>query len=108
MKLKPLIFWLVMLMVWMPTTAQGNEVNVQAGNVQVRTDANGTIIVDTGRNRIQLQGDRYRKNPWWYSAPNHHSRNYRNCTSHTYQRSTQTTRVNGKVETSHISTSSCR
>ncbi|MFB6275673.1 MAG: hypothetical protein ABEI32_05935 [Halothece sp.] len=107
MSLKPLILLLIAFTVWVPTTAQGSEIKVQAGEVRVSTDSNGRVVVDTGKNRINVDGNRNRAKSWWQPDYRRSSR-YRHCTSRVYQSSSQTTRINGKVHSSRTSTSTCR
>ena len=109
MQLKKLIFLLFILAFLFPATANGGDINVEAGDVRVRTEQGGGTSVETRSNRIDVDRQRSRSTPWWkpWEYYNRH-RSSSNCSSSTYQRSTQTTRVNGKVQTNSISTSSCR
>ena len=109
MQLKKLIFSLVILAFLLPATANGGEIDVEAGDVKVRTEQDGSISVDTGSNRVDLS-ERHRSSyPRWQFWRNwNRSQSSSNCTSSTYQRSTQTTRTNGHVEQSSVSTSTCR
>lgn len=109
MQLKKLIFLLFTLTFLFPATANGSEINVEAGDVRIRTEQDGGVSVDTGSSRVEIEGQRNRSTPWWkpWQYYNRH-RSSSNCNSSTYQRSTQTTRVNGQVQTNSISTSSCR
>ena len=111
MKPKKLIFLLVTLAFYFLATANANagDIDVKAGNVRVRTEQNGNISVDTGRNEIEVNQYRRNSSPWWrswyyWNRPQH----TRNCNNSTYQRSTQTTRVNGRATTHSTSTSTCR
>lgn len=109
MQLKKLIFFLVILAFLSPATANSREIDVEAGDVRVRTEQDGQISVDTGSNRVDLTERSRRSTPWW--QPWHYLNRHRsssNCTSSTYQRSTQSTRTNGHVEESSVSTSTCR
>lgn len=107
MQLKPLILLLITLTVWVPTTARANEINVQAGDVRVSTDSNGRVVVDTNTNRVNVEGHRSRAKSWWQPDYRRSSR-YRHCTSRVYQSSSQTTRVNGRTQTTRTSTNTCR
>ena len=109
MQLKKLIFLLVILALSFPTTANAGDIDVNTGNVRVRTQQNGSISVNTGRNRVEVDKYNSRSVPWWqpWNYWNRH-RSTRNCRSSTYQRSTQTTRTNGHVQRSSISTNTCR
>jgi hypothetical protein len=109
MQLKKLIFLLVTLAFLLPTTANSSEIDVEAGDVRVRTEQDGSISVDTGSNRVDLTERSRSYYPRWQFWRNwNRSRSSSNCSSSTYQRSTQTTRTNGHVEESSVSTSTCR
>ncbi|MDR9404583.1 MAG: hypothetical protein RI580_14205 [Halothece sp. Uz-M2-17] len=107
LKVKPFVFLLVSLSLWVPTAAYSSDINVKAGNVRVRTTPNGRVFVDMEGNRIELDNYRNRTNSWWKPLPDQ-PRRYRNCTNRTYQRSTQTTRVNGHERTRTMSSRTCR
>ena len=111
MKPKKLILLLVTLAFYFLATTNANagDIDVKAGNVRVRTEQNGNISVDTGRNEIEVNQRRRNSSPWWRSWYywDRQPRS-RNCNNSTYQRSTQTTRVNGRGTTHSISTSTCR
>ncbi len=109
MQLKKLIFLLITLAFLLPTTVNASDIDVKAGNVRVRTEQDGPISVNTGRNRVEVDKYNNRPVPWWqpWNYWNRHRSN-RNCRSSTYQRSTQTTRTNGHVQRSSISTNTCR
>ena len=110
MQLKKLIFGLmiVVLVLSFPAVGQARNIDVEAGNVRVRTQQNGRISVDTGSNQIEVNKRRTYRVPWWQPWNYYRYRKSRNCGSSTYQRSTQTTRTNGRVYRSSISRSSCR
>ena len=110
MQLKKLIFLFVILAFLFPSTANSREIDVEAGNVRIRTEEDGQVSVDTDSNSVEVNRSRSsrRSSHWWqpwHYLNRHRSRN--NCSSSTYQRSTQTTRTNGHVEESSISTSTC-
>ncbi|VEP15371.1 conserved exported hypothetical protein [Hyella patelloides LEGE 07179] len=111
MQFKKLIFVFVILAFLSPVKAHGGEIDVEAGDVKIRTEQDGQISVDTGSNRVELteQEQDRRSTPWWqpWNYFNRH-RSSSNCTSSTYQRSTQTTTTNGHTEESSVSTSTCR
>lgn len=109
MQIKQLSFLLITLAFFFPTTAISGEIDVQAGDVKVRTNSNGSISVDTSNNRVSVPPRSRYPRSWWQRRPyyyRHRSRRY--CNNSTYQRSTQTTSVNGQVQTNSISTSTCR
>ncbi len=107
MQLKKLIFLLVILAFSFPITANAGDIDVNTGNVRVRTEQNGGISVNTGRNQIEVDRRRTYNDPWWKSWY-YWNRSRRNCNRGTYQRSTQTTTVNGRTRTYSNSTSTCR
>ena len=107
MQLKKLIFLLVILSFSFPTTANAGDIDVNTGNVRVRTQQNGSISVNTGRNQIQVDRAGTNTDSWWRSWY-YWNRGRRSCNSSTYQRSTQTTTVNGRTRTYSNSTSTCR
>ncbi len=109
MKLKKLIFLLVILAFCFPIAANAGDIDVNTGNVRVRSEQNGGISVNTGRNSIEVDRRRSSAAPWWKSWYywNRHRRGSK-CRSSTYQRSTQTTSTNGRTHTYSNSTSTCR
>ncbi len=107
MQLKKLIFLLVILAFSFPTIAIAGDIDVNTGNVRVRTQQNGSISVNTGRNHIEVDQSR-RNNNFWWKPWYYWNRSRRNCNSSTYQRSTQTTTVNGRTRTYSNSTTTCR
>lgn len=110
MQLKKLIFLLFTLAFLFPATANAGDINVEAGDVRVRTEQGGGISVETRSNRIDVDRQRSRSSPPWWKPWEYYNRHRSssNCSSSTYQRSTQTTRVNGQVRTNSTSTSTCR
>ena len=107
MQLKQLIFWLIPLALCFPATANASDIDVKAGNVRVKTETNGSISVNTSSNRVEIEPNRRSSSPWWQDW-NYWNRSSRNCSSRTYQRSTQTTSSNGTVQTTSVSTNTCR
>lgn len=108
MQLKKLIFLFVILAFLFPSTANSREIDVEAGNVRIRTEEDGQVSVDTDSNNVEVNRSSRRSTHWW--QPWHYlnrNRNRNNCSNSTYQRSTQTTSTNGHVEESSISTSTC-
>lgn len=108
MQLKKLIFLLATLVLLLPATANSREIEVEAGDVRVSTEQDGSISVDTGSSSVELPERRRSITPWWQPWRYFdRDRSSSDCTSSTYQRSTQTTRTDGHVEESSISTSTC-
>lgn len=99
---------LLILGLWFPAIVRASDIDVEAGNVRVRTQQNGRISVDTGRNQIGVNKRGSYAVPWWQPWNYYRHRRGRNCRNSTYQRSTQTTTTNGRVHRSSISSSTCR
>ena len=109
MQLKKLVFLSVILTILFPATAYAGDIDVQAGNIRIRSDQNGRVSIDTSNNSVNVNSLRNRSVPSWESWNYmNRSRSSRYCSNSTYQTSTQTTSVNGRVHRSSISTSSCR
>lgn len=107
MQVKQLTFLIVTLAFLLPIGAKSSEIDVRAGEVRVRTEQNGGISVDTGRNSVELN-ERHRRSSSWWQPWSYWHRHRSHCKSSTDQRSTQITRINGQVEKSSISTRTCR
>ncbi|WP_144054313.1 hypothetical protein [Pleurocapsa sp. PCC 7319] len=108
MQLKKLIFFFVILAFLSPSTANSREIDVEAGDVRIRTEEDGQVSVDTDSNSVEVNRSSRRSTHWW--QPWHYlnrDRSSNDCSSSTYQRSTQSTRTNGHVEESSVSTSTC-
>ncbi len=109
MQLKKLILFLVILAFLSPAKVNSGEIDVEAGDVRVRTESDGRISVDTDSNNVEVNKSRRRSTHWW--QPWHYlnrDRRSDDCSTSTYQRSTQSTRTNGHVEESSTTTSTCR
>ncbi len=102
---KTLIFLLAILAFYFPGVANAGDIDIDTGNIRVRTEQNGSTSVNTNRNEIKIDRRRTHTVPWWKSW-HYWDRGNRNCHNGTYQRTTQTTNVNGHIH--RDSTTTCR
>ncbi|MDJ0533489.1 MAG: hypothetical protein QNJ70_13535 [Xenococcaceae cyanobacterium MO_207.B15] len=109
MQLKKLVFLSVTLAILFPATAYAGDIDVEAGNVRIRSEQGGRVSIDTGSNSVNVNSRTNRSVPWWQRWNYfNRSRSSRYCSNSTYQSSTQTTSVNGRVQRTSVSRSTCR
>lgn len=104
MKRSKVTLFLVALSLIIPLSAIAENIQVRTNNVQVTTNSNGEINVDTGKTAVSVPDRRHHNwYPWRYWRTPWQS----NC-RHSAQQTTQMSNSDGKV-VRHSSTSSyCR